>query len=427
MSMTVSDTTNLDELSSYDRAQPSKNQYQQNSVQRHGGPKQGPCNNLKIFVFDHIRDLRSDWLRLEQGAHVSVHQTYDWCETWCRHRGKKTLFIALKQGAQIEMILPLEITRKFGGQLAQLIGTDQSNGNFILASPGFIENCDQHFLNWFCDQLILMKLPIDMILLDRMRAIFGSMENPFLQLPAVINQNPSFQLPLKPDFDETLKQLSAKNRRKKYRNSANKLEKLGGFAHVIATSGHDIDHALRQFYEHKAKRFDSQGLPDAFADQALKDTIARLAHLNANSASRMHLHCLKMNEGADQDRIIAITSTTQKNGHTICHFNAFDADFAAKTNSSPSLLLFYTIMEHSIQNGGQLFDLGIGDQRYKRSLTSIETEHYDVHIKLTVKGALLSLAMKAQTITKRIVKSSIFLTSFANKLRAHEMHHPSSS
>lgn len=360
----------------------------------------------KILLFDHIADLKQDWLRLQTEPHVMVHQSYAWCKAWSYHHRDPTLFIALKSGAQIEMILPLELVKTPLGTYAQMIGTTHSNGNFPLASSAFLQACPPDFMAWLTQELRTMRLPFDGISLDRMRPTFRHQKNVFLGSSQVQNQNASFQLNLLGDFDSSLAQISAKKRRKEHRKTHNKLQRLGGYSCHKATSPGQIDQALDAFFRLKSARFETLGIVDAFAEHSVQEHFRALAHLGADETGHLELHYIQMNAGKFKDQILAVVATTVKDGHMICHFNAFDENIGRDNNSSPGIFLFYLLIKQACENGLSLFDMGIGDQRYKRSITNLETAHFDCVISLNWHGWILSVLLRTKTWLKRIAKSN---------------------
>lgn len=360
----------------------------------------------KILLFDHIGDLKQDWLRLQSEPHVMIHQSYAWCETWSYHHDAQTLFIALKSGAQIEMILPLELVKTPMGTCAQMIGTAHSNGNFPLASRTFLQACPPDFMTWLTRELVQMNLPFDVISLDRMRPTFYHQKNVFLSGNHFQNQNASFQLNLLGDFDSTLAQISAKKRRKEHRKTHNKLQRLGGYSLCKATSPEQIDQALDAFFRLKSARFEKFGIADAFAAQSVQQHFRALAHLAVYETGSLDLNYIQMNAGEFKDQILAVVATTVKDGHMICHFNAFDENIGRDNNSSPGIFLFYLLIKQACEKGLSLFDMGIGDQRYKRSITNVATAHFDCFICLNWRGRLLSALLRTKTWLKRIAKSN---------------------
>lgn len=377
----------------------------------------GGAKRPKILLFDNIDDLKQDWLRLQREPHVMVHQTYQWCRTWAGPQHAKTLFIALKTGHQIDCILPLEIKSVCGCTLAHLIGTAHSNGNFPLASRAFLQTCGPDFMNWLAGQLAQIKLPFDAILLDRMRQSSLGEKNVFFDHKNIQNQNSSYQLHLSEDFEASLQPVSAKKRRKEFRKTHNKLMQLGGYEFCQATTSQEIDRALNSFLKLKSQRFARLGIPDVFAAETIQKSFRSLAHLSERDIGRLQLHYIKIAGGEFTGKLLAVAATTTKHGHMICHFNAFDEDIGSQNNASPGILLFHLLIKKACGDGVTLFDLGIGDQRYKRSLTNIETHHYDRMVSLNLRGYALSFTFGMRTRLKRAIKSSDTVLLIARRLR----------
>ncbi len=106
---------------------------------------------------------------------------------------------------------------------------------------------------------------VDCIVLTNMPGLWRDMVMPFTLLPHIANQNHAFQLRMKANFVETLAQLNAKRRRKKYSVGHRRLEALGGYEHIVAETSEQKHALLDMFFEQKAARLAEFGLPNVFA------------------------------------------------------------------------------------------------------------------------------------------------------------------
>jgi CelD/BcsL family acetyltransferase involved in cellulose biosynthesis len=198
----------------------------------------------------------------------------------------------------------------------------------------------------------------------------------------VLHQNPSFQLPLFPDFEEVLAQINRKRRKKKFRLSERRLEAIGGYRHI---TGGDDDQSLRlleTFLKQKPARLAAQGLPNVFADAGVRAFLARLAMTRSDDGKpALELHGIELAGGEHEGTIIAVAGLTRKDQHVTCQFGSIDETVAA--DASAGELLFYRMIEQAAKDGDQVFDFGVGDQLYKRSWCPVRTDLVDCYVPLS--------------------------------------------
>ena len=375
---------------------------------------------LSARLFDHISKAESIWREMEKAPHVSLHQSFDWCTAWAQMPGVKTMAALVSLDGRPAVLFPFEIVHKSGLRIARLIGTAHSNFNSPIYSAGFLAECDQLMVDELVDTLTALAIPADLIVIDKLRPSVGDIAQPLLCLPHVTSQNPSFQLPLLGDFAETLAQVNAKRRRKKFRVSERRLEEFGGYRQVEASDDASAQWLLENFLAQKSLRLKEQGLPDVFGAPGVANTLARLTNFSANAGNPViKLFGIELIDGlkdGQRGKLISVAGLTEKQGHIICQFGSVDDRTVPEASAGE--LLFYLMIEQMNQAGGHVFDFGVGDQRYKRSWCPVMTEHCDVFIPLNMRGSLLGLVQSTIVRTKRFIKNSPRLRSVANRIRA---------
>ncbi len=380
--------------------------------------KQKSVGKSRYAVVQDIDDLEHDWRRIETELHVSVHQSFNWVRAWVRNKKINPLFIVGYVGGRIEFILPLEISKKFGVTTAHLIATEQSNLNFALCSTLFLSTCGLDFIDHLKSEVKSIAPFIDVIVLDRMRMQLKDKRNPFESILTTKNQNPSFQLPLLDDFDETLSQLNRKRRRKKFRGTEKRIASIGGYTYTIANSLAENEKILSEFFRQKTKRLKSQGLPNVFGDSELMDFFSEVCALDNSEIGSMELHAIVLKGEKYDGQILAISAITPKRDHAICQFSSFNEEINEELDCSPGEFLFYLAIQNFNQREFRKFDFGIGDQLYKRSWCTECDEHFDGTLSFTLFGQLYAYGERAKTDLKRYIKSSDRLHKIAAKIRS---------
>lgn len=376
------------------------------------------ASRIAVKHYDSIEPAAALWREMEASASCSIHQTYDWCRMWIEtHRPEVLVFVGSLDGAPA-FILPLEIVRHGPFRVARYIASPFSNINNGLFSDAFrvAVSADETLAFAFLDALRRLRPGADCLFLDKVPLMWRGERHPLAALPAVENQNRSFQVTLHDDFDAVLAQVNAKRRRKKFRKSERLLQEIGGYTHVVARTSEETRLLLDTFFAQKKARFEAHGIPDVFADpqvQAFFHALAAAGRIGDRQPLQLHGIRLK---GEHEGVYCAIAGLSLKDGHVLCQFGSIDDSLCR--DASPGELLFHLMIEQACADGAAMFDFGIGDQPYKRSWCDVETIQHDFVLPVTVRGRLMAAAMTAAVSAKRFVKQNPTAFRIAQRLRA---------
>ena len=374
------------------------------------------ATDLKLSVHVSMQALEADWRMLEASSGASLHQGFDWCAAWAKTHANQLLLVRGSIGQKTVFILPLELVRGRFFRTARFIGSPHSNLNTGLFAADFDPlTCEQLAAALIADLSAKLSRVADIVTLEKMPFDWHGTCHPLASLPAVRNQNSSFQLPLLASFEATLAQINAKRRRKKFRVSEKRLEALGGYEHVVATTRRDRRQILDLFFEQKAIRFKALGLPNVFQDRETQAFFHALAAVEPTAEGQpLELNAIRL-RGEQNGRIVAIAGLSRKGDHVICQFGSIDEDMAA--DASPGELLFYLMIRKCNAEGVTLFDFGIGDQAYKRSWCTVETVQRDIVLPLTLRGRLAAGAHRTAVRMKVWIKKNRKAYAFLQRLR----------
>ncbi|AHG44865.1 protein involved in cellulose biosynthesis (CelD) [Rhizobium leguminosarum bv. trifolii CB782] len=373
---------------------------------------------VDIEVFDAMQPLEEDWRALERDNLQSLHQSYDWCAVWVSAFQRPLAILKGTYAGETAFILPVEIVKSRGLAVAKFIAADHSNINTGLFSEGFAETGGSIDPRDFAGRLQqALKSRADLLLLQNIPLEWRGRHSPLAGLPMVQNQNHAYQLPFLSSFEDTLKQLNAKNRRKKFRVQSKRLEAAGGVEYVIPETLAEQHRLLDIFFRLKSARFASLGLPDVFADRETQAFLHGLIDKldDANRYFGLQMHVLRLN-GGHEERIAAISGISRKGDHIICQFGAIDEELVPDT--SPGEFLYWQTISGLHGKGVALFDFGLGDQTYKRSWAPVETAHYDVVLPVSPFGVAAGAAHRIVTRGKAHIKARPKLYKFAQGIRA---------
>ncbi|MBC7311575.1 MAG: GNAT family N-acetyltransferase [Rhizobium sp.] len=374
--------------------------------------------DLEIRLFERMEPLEAEWRKLEADPANSLHQAYDWCACWVKaHRNPLAIILGRRNGETV-FILPLEIVRHGMVRSAQFIAARFNNINSGLFSAAFRASAGPAEAVLIREALTdLLASRADLVSLTNIPLEWRGERHPLASLPAIENQNHAFQLPLIADFEQTIGQLNAKRRRKKFRNQCRKLEGAGGFDHVIAQTSKQKNAMLDAFFEQKAIRFKAIGIPNVFQAPETQAFFRLLLDVDTGSHDTpLELHAIRL-KGEFKGRIAAIAGLSRKGDHVICQFGSIDEDLVA--DASPGELLFWFMIERACEEGARLFDFGLGDQGYKRSWCTVETVQHDILVPISALGRLASMAQRGMTRAKAVIKGNPQLYSVIQRLRAH--------
>ncbi|CAN7299759.1 polysaccharide biosynthesis GNAT family N-acetyltransferase UppA [Agrobacterium tumefaciens] len=379
------------------------------------GERRG-ADRLVIDLVDDASTIRTDWERMESDPLNSLHQGFGWCSIWAQTQKSPLLIIRGRQGAKTVFLLPLEIVQEGGIRKARFPGGRFNNINTGLFEPSFAEQAEHKTAAAIAREARkLLHGRADILALQNIPLTWRGRTNPLSYLVSVENQNPAFQLPLLESFESTLRQVNAKRRRKKFRIQSRRAEEMGGYSHVIARSPQEKCELLQAFFRQKATRFASQGIPDVFRSQSVKEFFYDLANFpETGMDSLLELHAIRLH-GEYEGVIAAISGLSRKQDHIICQFGSIDE---VVSELSPGELLFWLMIERACREKAALFDFGVGDQLYKRSWCPLSTAQHDIFLPVTLKGRAAASAYVAIARTKSLIKSKPALYALIQRFRA---------
>lgn len=357
-----------------------------------------------------LAEVETLWRQMERLPGMSPHQSFGWCRAWVETTGARPLIVICHRNDRPVALLPLEIVRICGVSVARFIAAPFNNLNFGLFDPSVDE--EPLPLDELAGELQRLAPEVDLVVFGRMPLTWRGRPNPFVTLKREEACDPALQVDLEGGFEAVLSRVNGKKRRKKFRFTERRLEEMGGYEIVIADSGAAAAEILDAFFEQKRRRFEGQGKLDVFAPPAVQAFFHRLAsEPGSKNAQPLNMAAIRLGDG----RIGAIAGLTLGNGHMICQFCSIDEETGGEL--SIGKFLFHHLIERACTQGHALFDFGIGDDAYKRSWCTLETEHFDFHLPLTLRGRLLSFGLGRVNRVKRYVKNDPRLEKLARAVQ----------
>ena len=375
------------------------------------------AGNLIVSIHDRMEPLEAEWRALEARNLNSLHHGFDWCRAWIAQYKRPLLIVEGRMNGELAFILPLEVVKGRMFTSAQFIGAEHSNLNTGLLSENLIKNATPDLMADFGAHIRAAVGGVDFVLLTNIPQTWRGVPMPLAMLPSVENQNHAFALTMQKDFAATLAQLSARRRRKKFGSSHRRLESMGGYEHVIASTAEEKNHFLDLFFEQKGQRLIELDLPNVFACPKTREFLHTLAQQpQSDDRFALRLHALRMTGGEHAGEVPAIAGLSRKGDHLIVQFCTIGS--GPLTHAAPGELLFHLMVEgYNSQNVG-FFDFGIGDMPFKRAWTNVETVQVNITLPVTSIGRLAALKEETATRLKSMIKQNPAVYSFLQRIRA---------
>lgn len=334
-----------------------------------------------------------------------------WTESWARPGNFGCFTAILEREGRPVLALALEIVRTGPFRVARWVGGNHANGNFPVLANG-AGHLPYEALKGLAHEIHHALPDIDLLTLERQIPAVDGIANPLLALPHRPSPNIALATDLSGGFEALLSRVNGKRKRKKYRSQLRKFEEAGGFRRFRAKTAIEVETLFSAFLEMKRQRFAAQGIADVFAPTTVQTAFRTLFNRALESPSpTFFLHGLEVG-----GIIRAVSGSSLAGRRLICDFCAFADDDLAAT--SPGDFLFFENIREACEEGFEIYDFSVGEERYKRAWCDIETTQFDVFLPLTPKGRVLAYGRSALSDAKRMVKNNPALWTLAKKLRA---------
>ena len=353
---------------------------------------------------------------LQIAAHglVGLSSTASWTKSFSQHCPLQIVVAILESHGQAVIALPLELDTQKGCVIARYVGGSHANANFPACDPHWLKeqsNIAPEILHLLKAALHASPYKIDALILERQLATMGIYENPLVASDAIQSPNVALSFATTCTFAELLAARNGKRKSKKNRSQMRKFIDAGGFEFKRPTDPVEIRAAFDVFLKMKARQFVEAGIENVFAPDGISQSIGELyAQSTVEDAHHMVVDCLYVNG----DLRAICGSSIHQNTITV-HVAGFCNDELAST--SPGDFLSFWMVEQACNGDIKEFDLGVGDEPYKRSWCDIETFHRDTSIAITPKGSILKLLLMGKVKITSAIKSNASIWRVVKALR----------
>lgn len=350
--------------------------------------------------------------QLAQAALFAPSQDPDWIDCWTAHLAPQALFATVQRDGRPVFSVALEIQKSGPFTKARLMGGGHANGNFPPLSPESPESDDPACMQALRQAIQAARPDIDVLLFERLEPALQGRRNPLLALPHRRSPNIALAVDLTPGLEKVIDRAGGKRKRKRHRYQHRKFIQAGDIKLLRATDQQQVDTLLDVFFAIKSVRLQRLGVGDVFGDEATRSFFRALF----GAAARQPKPAFFLDALEVAGKIRAITGSSVSHDRLICDFAAFAEDELAI--ASPGEYLLFENITAACRDGFRIYDLGVGDEPYKRSWCNLETQHYDVIVPLTSRGRLMAAWLNTKSGLKARIKESPLAWRLVKALRS---------
>ena len=340
------------------------------------------------------------------------YQGFGWVMAYLKARGQlgaARILLLRDRDGRPRILLPLTVERHLGLRVARTVGSTHANYHLPLfasrdAAATRAEDVTAALMQ------AGRSAGIDVYELQHQPRSWDGAANPFATCGEPEASN-GYGLTLDADPEATLRRVFSADARKKLRSKEKRLiEAQGPVAYRRAETDAEAERFLAAFYAHKSVRFAAMGIPDPYADPAIRAFLTAAA-TGPDPAMEIHALCL-----AESGRVLATFGGAVSHRRYSGMMTAFDPDPEIARYSPGDLLLQHLVREQSAR--GRLgFDLGVGEARYKASICDETIELVEAIIPVTVAGRTYGAARQGLVRAKRAIKRDPRLYAAFQRLR----------
>jgi CelD/BcsL family acetyltransferase involved in cellulose biosynthesis len=368
-----------------------------------------------IVIETDIAALGERWRAFEATALVTPYQSYDWIRAFAETIGAAhdmALRYALVHDANGALcaLLPLVITGRSGFRFAEFIGGKHANYHMGLYGPGFAAELDAHLTTRLLTEIASAIGGLDALAFVNQPVIWQGIANPAARLAAGPSPSRAYKLALiAGDGDATLRRSMSSHARKKLKNKHSRFKDFGTSTLTRATNPSEVARIIDAFLAQKAERFRAMGVPDPFAEPAMRAFLERTAMESGDGPPSIELYALDL-AGACVATYVGAIQGERFSGM------ATSFDMASETvKTSPGELLLAELIRLKAREGVAVFDLGVGEARYKTTFCDDHDDLVDSFLPLTFKGHLFARIARTKRDLKRLIKRSPIALKFAQR------------
>jgi CelD/BcsL family acetyltransferase involved in cellulose biosynthesis len=367
---------------------------------------------MEVDVFDTLAGAEAIWRELERRAVLTPYQSFDWIAALlaagAESDSRVLVAVITKRGHPVAL-LPLGLRKRRGLTEAHVLGTRQSNADWLLAEPGFAPSKAE--LQSIFTLVSQVAGGIDLLSLSNLPQSWQGHRNPLLVLDHAAAPSNLYTATIGPTPVPYIDhRLSTKRRSNINRGRRRLAEQHGEVRLVRITDKANLERVHQAFLDQRGARFGEMGIDNMFAHAPFKELFRDLTIQGFGSEHpALCLHALYAG-----DEIVATSWGLHAGTHYSQYINSTTSGPAARYSLMG--ILVGELMDALTTTGVTTFDMGLGDFEYKTEWTVAEPV-FNSLVPLTAKGRLAALAKKQLGAGKRLIKQTPALWRTAQQVR----------
>ncbi len=356
----------------------------------------------RVEVFRNPVQALAIWQRLEAVAAVSPYQTWRWLQPWLETTGRSMgvspfIIVAFDAEDAPLALLPFCLWRQGMLTVAGFLGGRDSNFNIGLFQPGPVWSAAA-VLRLLRGAARAGPVSIDLFVLRNQPHQWEGVANPLMLLPHQPSPSFGYKVALFRDPAEFVRQNLSRDNRKKLRKKAARLEASGPVEHLVARTPEAGQAILEAFVAQRQSRCVALGL--GAADLPDLHAFLKRSSVAGMAQPPVELHALYCGT-----RIVATFGGTSHRDRFCGMVMSFDGD-PEISRSSPGEILLESVIRTKCVDGFSVFDLGIGEARYKEIYCPESEPLFDSLVTMSGRGKLFAAGERMRLRVKREIKQS---------------------
>lgn len=360
------------------------------------------------------------WRALEAKGTLTPYQCFDWVSAYSRNaiqldRAEAAVIAVTSPTGKPLAILPLGVRAARGLRTVSFIGGKHANFHMGVFDRDFMASLDADSARRLLEQAALAIGGVDAFILHYQPLVWDGIANPLALLDAQSSPSQAYKLPLLDDCEATLQNSMSSHARKKHKNKRARFAELGPSRMFVAETTNEKERVLEAFLRQKTMRFAEMGVPDVFAEPGLKRFLRVASGLDGGREA-LCLAALELN-----GVLVATYVGARAQGRFTGMATSFEPD-PAIMKVSPGEILLVELIRHECRNGMKVFDLGVGEARYKSTICNQTEDLVDSFVAISARGRLAAQVSRLSQKAKGAIKKSPLL--YGMMMRIGRMRQP---
>jgi len=368
----------------------------------------------RVEIIADLAAAEVPWRALERDGTLTPYQRFDWIAAWQRHVGAAAgitplIVVGFGEAGEPLFLLPLGKSRLGPFTVARFLGGKHANFNF---GPWRRDGAPAGAIAAVLARLEAEAPDVDALALLNQPERWEGLANPFTALGGQPSPSFGYRFTLGGrSYVEIVAGQLSRDSRRALRKKENRLKQLAGYRYARARTPAEVDRYFQAFFAQKAGRLSEQGVDNSLGSPEVQSFLREASHHGlAHGRPTIELH------GLETDGEVLAVFGCINDGRRFCSmFNSYTLGDNAR--QSPGLILMLHVIKDCAERDAAIFDLGVGEARYKTHFCNEPEPLFDLFVPLTRRGRLLAPVLGLADHLKRAAKRSPLLMQLAGRMR----------